>query len=503
MRLLSRAKPPSAGSVSRKRANLATRRPLLMRAGSNKPLLIGIVALVVAVGVLVIQHSYAFDCAVTDKLVNQCRPWIGAAANKYPDAPGGSGAQVQIAWHETRIGRKVDIVHTYHPIGQNSLTADDKYFATRANTILFANWKPGSNWGSVAGGANDAGIIQMASSIRSLGSTKIFLTLHHEPENDVSGGSTSCPAGFAYRGGAGTPAQYRAMWAHVRQVFDNQGVTNVVWVIDYMNYPPWDCLVADLYPGSNLVDWVMFNAYGSGSAPNFQANVSRFLQLLSTDQARNPALDFNSKPMGIVEWDIHNATGPQEYAYFDQAKQAVESNMFPQLRAYMIFDSVGPDGNENRIDYVNPGVKDDTKQQHYAAFAQSLAFNGTGLVPVIGAPVPNPFANPPRTICVALPILSGGSQGSCPAGQYEVTNDPAKGGAVVIYLTLTLKLLNGAVGLVIMLLLVIAGVQYIISLGNPERTNAAQKRLKHTIIALVIYLAMFAILSFLVPGGLL
>ncbi len=45
-------------------------------------------------------------------------------------------------YHEQRIGRQADIVHTYHSVGSNTLSADDKFFAGRADTYLFTNWKP-------------------------------------------------------------------------------------------------------------------------------------------------------------------------------------------------------------------------------------------------------------------------------------------------------------------------------------------------------------------------
>jgi hypothetical protein len=109
-----------------------------------------------------------------------------------------------------------------------------------------------------------------------------------------------------------------------------------------------------------------------------------------------------------------------------------------------------------------------------------------------------------KTVCIALPVsLSDQKQGGCPKGQYELSNDPAKGGAIVVYLRSILKLLSGAVGLLIVLMLVIAGVQYIVSLGDPGRVKSAKDRIQNTLIALVLYLMMFAILSFLIPGGIL
>jgi hypothetical protein len=106
-------------------------------------------------------------------------------------------------------------------------------------------------------------------------------------------------------------------------------------------------------------------------------------------------------------------------------------------------------------------------------------------------------------VCVALPVLAGGSQGSCATGEVEIPNDPGSGGAIVFYLKLFLKFLNGLIGAIIILVLVVAGIQYITSVGEPANVKSAKKRVMNATIALVLYLMMFAILNFLVPGGIL
>jgi hypothetical protein len=313
----------------------------------------------------------ATGCEVTDKLVNPCRPWLGAAAGNYTQVA--SGVKSQMLYHEQRIGKQVDIVHTYHGVGTTSLTSDDIYFATRQGTMLFADWKPASPWSS-AGGSNatvNANIDKMAASVKSLGSTKLFITIWHEPENDVSSDS-SCPK-VNFTGNAGTPTQYRAMWQNVENRFKAAGVTNVVWVYDLMNYDPDDCLVNDLYPGNDLTDWVMFNGYGGPNSPDYVANVSHMYNYLTVNS--NAAHDYLSKPWGIVEWNVRNASTDLGKSYYDAAKAALDAGTFPLLKAYMIFDSVGPDGNENRIAYDAAGKLSPTKQQEYINFANDPIFS--------------------------------------------------------------------------------------------------------------------------------
>ena len=313
------------------------------------------------------------SCVVSSDLVNSCRPWLGASAGGYPNL--GTTLRPQIEAHEQRIGRQVDLVHSYHPPGNLPFTTDELFFINRPDTYGFVNWKPAARWADAAGGnpTVDRQIDVVATRFASLAPRRIFLTLHHEPENDVSAGNCTTNATGA---SAGSPTDYRNMWRNVRQRFEARGATNVVWVMDYMNYPRWDCLVPLLYPGNDLADWVMFNAYGGAATPNFVANTQRFYDLLT--RTSDAAHDYLSKPWGIVEWNMRNATAAQGAAYYQQAATALTNGTFPRLRAYMVFDNVGPDGNENRVAYTSGGVFDQAKQDAYTAFANHPLLGGGG-----------------------------------------------------------------------------------------------------------------------------
>lgn len=106
-----------------------------------------------------------------------------------------------------------------------------------------------------------------------------------------------------------------------------------------------------------------------------------------------------------------------------------------------------------------------------------------------------------KPVCVAVPIKPG-PQGRCPVGQVELPNDQP-GGVIIYYLKQVLFLVNALVGGIIILVLVIAGIQYITSAGDPSNVKSAKNRVMNAVIALVLYLMMFAILNFLVPGGIL
>ena len=163
-----------------------------------------------AVGTLALYNSFAAStCTVDAKLVNSCRPWVGAEANGYPGIA--SDHKTQLLAHESRIGHQLDVVHFYSSPG-DTLDTTQKYFINRSGTYLMLNWKPvkgggpGNTWKD-ADGRNttvNANIVKMANSIKSVAPKKIFLTVYHEPENDVSpGGSPSCGNTVTYKGNMG------------------------------------------------------------------------------------------------------------------------------------------------------------------------------------------------------------------------------------------------------------------------------------------------------------
>ncbi|MDB5186073.1 MAG: hypothetical protein JWL85_596 [Candidatus Saccharibacteria bacterium] len=318
------------------------------------------------VAICATPRANAAACDLTAKLVNPCRPLLGATASNYS---GVSGPRDQIQAHESRIGRPVDIVHLYHPAGTRPMSESDKYFANRPNTILSVTWKPARSKWAEANGSNaqvNAEIDAAADSIKALGSTKIMLTLHHEPENDVSGGAPGCNKNI-YKGSYGTPADYRAMWHNVRQRFDNKKVTNVVWAINFMGFQKWDCMIADLWPGNDYVDWIHWDPYSEKG--NFKGMVQRFYTWMEDNSTSEH--DYVSKAWGLAEWGSWlGANQYNTYRLYAGAKQAIQNDMFPRLKAYMVFDAM----KTSRIGYDRFGQHDPVELAYYRWFASDPRF---------------------------------------------------------------------------------------------------------------------------------
>ena len=65
-----------------------------------------------------------------------------------------------------------------------------------------------------------------------------------------------------------------------------------------------------------------------------------------------------------------------------------------------------------------------------------------------------------------------------------------------------IRFLSAGVGIVIVGSTVFAGIMYTTSRDNPESSKKAQQRLVSNVIALVLFIFSYAILNFLIPGGL-
>lgn len=290
-------------------------------------------------------------------LANPEQLLLGARGTGYPGVLNGTIHGLQD--HERRIGRRVHLGLTFVRPGQVPLrTASDMKVARRPGTGLVVCWKPTAVWARATGRhrTTTAYIEQVAQWLAAT-RTPVVLVLHHEPENDV--------------GRVGTAAQYRAMWRHVRRVFDDHGATNVAWGMAYMNYHKWDHLLGQLWPAEASPDWCWFNAYGSKARPDWSENVGRFYTGLQEQRW----FDARTANWGVREWSTKGMAEPEAVAYFDGAAQAVNEGMFPLVQAYMVFDSDGSEGDPGmQIGRNSDGTPAPVKQAAYRDFSHEEAF---------------------------------------------------------------------------------------------------------------------------------
>ena len=59
----------------------------------------------------------------------------------------------------------------------------------------------------------------------------------------------------------GTTQEYKDCYRRFVQIFEDEGVTNAIWAVDYAwNIRDWPDLAIDLWPGP-MVDWLFFHVY--------------------------------------------------------------------------------------------------------------------------------------------------------------------------------------------------------------------------------------------------
>ncbi len=71
------------------------------------------------------------------------------------------------------------------------------------------------------------------------------------------------------------------------------------------------------------------------------------------------------------------------------------------------------------------------------------------------------------------------------------------------YIIIFINVLSAILGVVITISIIVAGIQYSASAGNPQAVEASKKRISNAILALVVFAFMFGFLQWIVPGGVL
>lgn len=356
-------------------------------------------------------HGRAATCSVSAKLVNSCRPWIGAAVGGYGMV--GSDATSQFNFANKRLNdpsalnnpnlttagtSQLDIIHTYKTNTNTSFSSVENTFMAKPNTYLLINYKPDTTGWASAGGGNasiNARIDALADSFKSKSQYTFFLAVFHEPENDVSSGNCTANANGA---SAGSPTDYVNMWHNVRSRFDAKGVNNVVWVMNYMGYSGWNCLVPLLWPGNSYVDWIMYDPYSNGTGGNasFSSSVGEFYDYLTSNS--NATHDYLSKTWGLAEHGYNNSNGTSTQAnaiaYWNQAASAITNDTYPKLKAYVAFDTSTNGTSQVGLDFS--GAVSTSEQAAYNSFANAIFAKAS-------APDPTPEPEPSDTV---KPLIS-------------------------------------------------------------------------------------------------
>ena len=88
--------------------------------------------------------------------------------------------------------------------------------------------------------------------------------------------------------------------------------------------------------------------------------------------------------------------------------------------------------------------------------------------------------------------------GECKGEDIDKTNC-----GILAYLITAINVLSAVVGVVVVIMIAVGGIQYSAAKDNPQATVAAKSRITNAIIALVAYIFMWAFLQYIIPGGVL
>lgn len=128
--------------------------------------------------------------------------------------------------------------------------------------------------------------------------------------------------------------------------------------------------------------------------------------------------------------------------------------------------------------------------------SSGLQCDSNGNVVPAGQANPNPGSCLPQDPCACV----GNNQPSyCQTSQTTQSCQSLSG--ISGWLDAAIDFLGIGVGLIITTMIVIGGIQYITSGGDPQSVASAKKRIANALIALVAFAFMFAILQFIIPGG--
>jgi hypothetical protein len=256
-----------------------------------------------------------------------CGAWMGA----YPSG----GAASSYSNLESQIGRKLDIYRTYHPPTPvyTALSSEELNYITNGNKMM-TSFRPGPLWSDASGGnpTVNAQLASLAKSVASVKPYEIMISIWPEPESDVIPTGTN-----------GTTADFVAMWRNVRNIFNANGATNVIWCWDIQMNPTWYGLYPGLWPGNTNVDWVGYDVYQSSATEDYVAKqISRYNWLTANSTS---TCTWTNKPWAWFEWGVglnsYHPTVADETNGINAINTAINNRQFPRVACMIWFDS-GP-----------------------------------------------------------------------------------------------------------------------------------------------------------------
>jgi hypothetical protein len=101
-------------------------------------------------------------------------------------------------------------------------------------------------------------------------------------------------------------------------------------------------------------------------------------------------------------------------------------------------------------------------------------------------------------LAVSNTVMAGTT---CSTGSATDCLSQGKTGQIMQILQIGINVLAAAVGVIAVIMLIIGGIQYSSSNGNPQAVTAAKQRIINVLMGLVAFIFLYAFLQWLIPGG--
>jgi len=90
-------------------------------------------------------------------------------------------------------------------------------------------------------------------------------------------------------------------------------------------------------------------------------------------------------------------------------------------------------------------------------------------------------------------------------GIYDCTgvdsNTCLKYNPMIQWIRFLINVLSALIGVIVIIMVTLAGIQYSSAADNPQGVQAAKKRIENVLVGLVAYIFLYAFLQWLIPGG--
>lgn len=112
-----------------------------------------------------------------------------------------------------------------------------------------------------------------------------------------------------------------------------------------------------------------------------------------------------------------------------------------------------------------------------------------------------PSGSTPTSTGTPVTASAAGSGYADPAATGGQCKSAGKCDLIDKYINPFINFMAALVGIAVVISIVVGGIQYASSAGDPQKVTMAKKRIQNAIIALIAFLFLYAMLQFLVPGG--